>query len=206
MIGNDIVDLALAQQESNWKRKGFLHKIFTPYERQLIRTAPDPDQMVWLLWSMKESAYKIAIRASGKRHFAPAKLECQLTELDHKGGKGIVCYVGKEYVTKYSFTTQYMATVSANRNDFLNSAFEPIIVSLPVTTYLQQHQHLWKKIQQYCGAALCVPEKEISFHKDETGAPWLTLSSAERVPLSVSHHGRFGAFVLNSAHFIPTGL
>ena len=27
--GNDIVDLSLAKTESNWKRKGFLEKIFT---------------------------------------------------------------------------------------------------------------------------------------------------------------------------------
>jgi lactate dehydrogenase-like 2-hydroxyacid dehydrogenase len=28
-IGNDIVDLALARKESNWKRPGYLNKIFT---------------------------------------------------------------------------------------------------------------------------------------------------------------------------------
>ena len=36
MIGNDIVDLALAQKESNWKRKGFLDKIFTLQEQLFI--------------------------------------------------------------------------------------------------------------------------------------------------------------------------
>jgi hypothetical protein len=33
MIGNDVVDLALAQKESNWKRKGFLNKLFTSVEQ-----------------------------------------------------------------------------------------------------------------------------------------------------------------------------
>jgi hypothetical protein len=32
VIGNDIVDLALARKESNWKRPGYLNKIFTTKE------------------------------------------------------------------------------------------------------------------------------------------------------------------------------
>ena len=33
MIGNDIIDLDVAKTESNWKRKGFLDKIFTANEQ-----------------------------------------------------------------------------------------------------------------------------------------------------------------------------
>ena len=33
MIGNDIIDLALAKKENNWQRKGFLDKLFTPKEQ-----------------------------------------------------------------------------------------------------------------------------------------------------------------------------
>jgi hypothetical protein len=62
--------------------------------------------------------------------------------------------------------------------------------------YPQQHTTLWKKVKQHCSAALLVAEEEIHFHKDEAGAPWMTLPSAEKVPLSVAHHGRFGAFVI----------
>ena len=45
MIGNDIVDLALAQKESNWKRKGFLNKIFTEKEQLLILNAKNNDYL-----------------------------------------------------------------------------------------------------------------------------------------------------------------
>jgi len=57
MIGNDIVDLELALKESNWKRKGFLNKIFTNEEQLLISSAINPEIMVWNLWSRKEAAY-----------------------------------------------------------------------------------------------------------------------------------------------------
>jgi phosphopantetheinyl transferase (holo-ACP synthase) len=36
VIGNDIVDLALARKESNWKRPGYLNKIFTTKEQLLF--------------------------------------------------------------------------------------------------------------------------------------------------------------------------
>jgi len=65
MLGNDIVDLDLAKTQSNWRRKNYLDKIFTTEEQLLISSAKRPDEMVWLLWSMKESAYKIYNRKSG---------------------------------------------------------------------------------------------------------------------------------------------
>src|SRR5436190_1967565 len=76
MIGNDIVDLALAKIESNWKRKGFLDKIFTKSEQLLISKTENQDVMVWNLWSRKESAYKIYNRQTGIRGYFPLQLEC----------------------------------------------------------------------------------------------------------------------------------
>jgi phosphopantetheinyl transferase (holo-ACP synthase) len=63
VIGNDIVDLALARKESNWKRPG-LNKIFTTKEQLLISSAENPNTMVWNLWSRKRAAYKIYNRAT----------------------------------------------------------------------------------------------------------------------------------------------
>ena len=71
MIGNDIVDLELARKESNWKRKGFLDKIFAKNEQLLIFNAENPDTMVWNLWSRKEAAYKIYNRQTQIRGYFP---------------------------------------------------------------------------------------------------------------------------------------
>ena len=56
MIGNDIIDLALARKESNWLRSGFLDKIFTLREKLLISNSQNPETTVWNLWSRKEAA------------------------------------------------------------------------------------------------------------------------------------------------------
>ena len=76
MIGNDVIDLALAQKESNWKRKGFLDKIFTQKEQLLISNSQNPELMVWNLWSRKEAAYKIYNRQTQNRAYIPKQLEC----------------------------------------------------------------------------------------------------------------------------------
>lgn len=78
MIGNDLVDLKLAAKQSNWQRKGFLDKLFTPIEQGYILNSDNPFETVWLLWSMKESAYKVYLQMHNDRFFAPKKLMCHL--------------------------------------------------------------------------------------------------------------------------------
>lgn len=75
MLGNDVVDLDLAAKESNWQRRGYLDKLFTLPEQELITEAENPSVMVWTLWSMKEAAYKAENRMTGRRVFAPKQLE-----------------------------------------------------------------------------------------------------------------------------------
>ena len=45
MIGNDVVDLKLAATESNWKRKGYLDKLFSVAEQEYIFNAEN--QLKW---------------------------------------------------------------------------------------------------------------------------------------------------------------
>ncbi|MBF4472028.1 MULTISPECIES: 4'-phosphopantetheinyl transferase superfamily protein [Flavobacterium] len=76
MIGNDIIDLDLARKESNWKRKGFLEKVFSLEEQIMIHNDSNPELMVWNLWSRKEAAYKIYNRCTGIRGYFPSLLQC----------------------------------------------------------------------------------------------------------------------------------
>lgn len=102
MIGNDIVDLALAQIESNCQRKGFLDKIFTPNEQLQINAAQNPTVMVWILWSRKEAAYKIYNRQTGIRKYNPIQLEC----FDSENGK--VVFENQIYFTRTEITSEFI--------------------------------------------------------------------------------------------------
>ena len=76
MIGNDVIDLSLAAAESNWRRNGYLQKIFTPREQEFIKNSGNPDLTVWKLWSRKESVYKIFNRITGIKAYNPMRFEC----------------------------------------------------------------------------------------------------------------------------------
>lgn len=96
MIGNDVVDVALAKTESNWKRKGYLDKIFTLSEQKFILNSSNPDEMVWSLWSRKEAVYKIIIQKGGKRGYYPFKIECMNSDLEN----GMVVFEKNQFYTK----------------------------------------------------------------------------------------------------------
>jgi phosphopantetheinyl transferase (holo-ACP synthase) len=115
MIGNDIVDLAMAIKESNWKRKGYLDKIFTINEQLLIIKSDNPENWVWNLWSRKEAAYKIFNRNTGIRIYNPIQFEC----FDTDKSIGKVINKGILYYTKTEINGDYIHTVSVlNRTDF----------------------------------------------------------------------------------------
>lgn len=119
MIGNDIVDLALAKKESNWERKGFLDKIYTKNEQLLILKSENPATMVWILWSCKESAYKIYNRQTQIRGYFPLQLEC--FDFDNIDGftYGKVRIKDLIFFTKSEIKSEFVHTIAVeNSRDF----------------------------------------------------------------------------------------
>lgn len=116
MIGNDIIDLALARKESNWKRDHFLEKLFTQEEQLLIANTNNPEVMVWNLWSKKEAAYKIYNRETGIRGYFPKQLVCF-----YEGETtGTVCCNERIYYTKTTVTKDFIYTIATIEPQFFN--------------------------------------------------------------------------------------
>lgn len=112
MIGNDIVDLRQAMLESNWRRKGYLNKLFSAKEQNWILEAADQTQMVWLLWSMKESAYKIHSRRRNWRAFAPLKLICEDVVIKGELVSGSVICENLRFFTQSILSQHFIHTVA----------------------------------------------------------------------------------------------
>jgi len=110
MIGNDIVDLDLARKESNWKRKGFLEKIFSSQEQALIHNDPNPELMVWNLWSRKEAAYKIYNRHTKIKGYFPWLLQCDDTDQN----SGVITIDDFVYYTKTEITDAYIYSIAVS--------------------------------------------------------------------------------------------
>jgi phosphopantetheinyl transferase (holo-ACP synthase) len=124
MIGNDVIDILQSRKESNWMRKGFIEKIFTLDEQLLIANAANPEIMVWILWSMKEAAYKVYNRQTKIREYIPKKLACSITSQNHNGITGSVICSGKTFHTNSILSQDYIHTMAVSHFDDLNKVIE----------------------------------------------------------------------------------
>lgn len=147
MIGNDVVDLALAKVESNWQRKGYLDKLFTTKEQKLIFSSENPTIMVWILWSRKEAVYKIIRQENGLRGFYPLRIE----NSDYKSG--IVCFDKMIYYTKSIQQGEMLHSIALKNLQFnkiseLNTSVEnhkkdeiPFIISNGKNHFISKSHH-----------------------------------------------------------------
>ena len=107
-MGNDIVDLVLAKRESNWKRKGYLDKLFTDLEQNYIYNAKNQDTMVWILWSLKESTYKAYQRIQINRGFYPQKIKIKSLEIKDSIAISTLELFGMDFFGKTTITTDWI--------------------------------------------------------------------------------------------------
>ena len=130
MIGNDIIDLDQAKKESNWKRKGYLNKIYTEAEQEYILSSKNQDQIIWCLWSMKEATYKIINRKTLQRFYNPKALICRLTLTGSTKVEGQVTYKEHQYKTKTTLYQSYIHTIAIEQK----SKFDNVLTLFNDTT------------------------------------------------------------------------
>ena len=179
MIGNDVIDLSLAKKESNWQRKGFLKKLFSNDEQQLILEALNSFEMVWRLWSMKEAAYKIFTQQHSVRFFAPKKFECKLM-LDLKG---LVCYKNQKFYTTSIVNQQYIFTKAG------------LIKEMSSCSEMVSPGHIDMMIKNKLNFLTGVKMSGIKQKKSKNGAPsYYNKTTLLTSSCSISHHGKYGAY------------
>ena len=179
MIGNDVVDLRLAQKESNWKRKGYLNKIYTFAEQEIIHSASDPDLMVWILWSMKEAAYKANNRITAVREYAPTKIRCEIVDTADDIYLGKAFYNSLTYQIKIFIFQEYIHTIAlCNSLDF--STIKITIIEDYPNDYISYVKN----------NKILMPYECIT--KNKFGMPSIFNEINKEIkPISISHHGNF---------------
>ena len=124
MIGNDVIDLQQSRQESNWQRRGFIEKLFTANEQLLIANDPDPETLVWTLWSMKEAAYKVYNRQTKIREYIPQKLVCTIISKNDYYSTGQVICNGNSFYTKTILSKEKIHTIAVSHIGDLDRVIE----------------------------------------------------------------------------------
>ena len=171
MVGNDIIDLSAAKTESNWQRKGWMRKLFSAEEILCISNNHHPEMLVWLYWSMKEAAYKIYNRKSGKNFFAPLSFICNITHTDKTSAIGQVKFEEDLYYTQSVMNEKYIHTVAkTNESDCVN-----IFLNQNTKAILPSH---------------------LSLNKCNKDLPYLLNNNTAKACIaSKSHHGIYEAII-----------
>lgn len=187
MIGNDIVDITLAGTQSNWRRAGFLEKLFSKSEIDLVKRDKNPTAMVWRLWSMKESAYKANYRLDKIRKFNPKQMECRLIE-DQLGEVkiGAVLYkirteMNQFYVHSIALKDGFKESVQQqihNNGSLVNSGelYDMLLQHVAISANYDREELFLKKTTKF------IPELFENKNKLKTIC-------------SLSHHGHYGAYI-----------
>jgi len=192
MIGNDIVDLTVASSGNNWNTQRFLDKIFTPEEKKYINSSTDPLQTIWLLWSMKESAYKVHIQRFQKPFFAPIKIACQL----HSKSEGLVMIDHAMYKTTSQITTDYIYTIA------VFGTAKCIIdgcAKLSQANTILLHHESYRSVLRAFATHMGFQEQGLEIRKNAAGVPKLFRHHKEQsVSISITHHGDYYAYALSA--------
>ncbi|MDP5081081.1 MAG: 4'-phosphopantetheinyl transferase superfamily protein [Winogradskyella sp.] len=188
MIGNDIVDLAEAKRMSNWQRPGFLEKLFTPQEQQLIQNSEQQFLMVWRLWSMKEAAYKLYTQLHPSRFYNPKQFHCEINN-----SEGKVRYNLFSCEVKTKITSQYIISEARLVSMDMTSECIKLNESSP------QHQSevvknaLLGKIAQHYR----ILKTDLKLIKSDFGIPSVYQNAKKlNISVSISHHGNYGAYAI----------
>lgn len=184
MIGNDIVDLNLAKTESNWKRNGFLEKIFTEKEQEFINYAKSSFEMVWLLWSMKESAYKIFFKQHSLQFFAPKRFECDINT-----SRNTVKIDDMVYDTTSTISNNSIHTIAnlTTAKSIITDCFK-----LENNRYEVQHYTTYNNLKKEAAKQFNIPISHIDIKKNQFGIP--IIDQLPKIQISISHHGFYGAY------------
>jgi phosphopantetheinyl transferase (holo-ACP synthase) len=187
VVGNDIIDIKETQRSTNWERRGFIQKIFSIKEQNLIRASADPFTTVWRLWSMKESAYKVYIQAGGERFFGPTRIECSFNSSENGWVKIDNISLETETVinANYIFSSARVGTLE----------IDTCILQLSGVNGKEQSDFMQQQVLNDFAKSNSMPWVDLLLQKTRAGVPLLFYKDKPlNISLSITHHGGYGAY------------
>lgn len=187
MIGNDIIDLKAAAVQSNWKRARYLDKLYSQQEQNLILNAEDQDNTVWLLWAMKEAAYKAHQRRFQlPRAYNPKDLNCEINDQCSEPVSGMV------KIGEYCYQTS-----ASTGNDRLHCVASANPKKRILHKIFSGSADVKKELISTLSVLKNLSEEKISIVKGINAVPHLTYQNRPlNYYFSLSSHGNFSAFIL----------
>ncbi|MFT4533415.1 MAG: phosphopantetheinyl transferase (holo-ACP synthase) [Saprospiraceae bacterium] len=194
MVGNDIVDLSISQVGDGTRKIRYLDKLFSDKELDIIHRLGDEDIWIWLLWSVKESVYKIVSRIENRIRYAPKTLRCiSITKKSEGKYETIVAYQGHKFVANSELTDHYIHTVASNSMIEINQLSSKVFT---IFSNENESTSVDRNVIDYIKDKLGSRSTNITLKRDENRVPHVFSGNQEVCQLSISHHGGYGAFGL----------
>lgn len=192
MLGNDIIDIKEAKRTSNWQRKGFLDKVFSSHEQKEIQESLDPFYLVWRLWSMKESAYKVSIQFGLERSFNPSSIQCTIISSE----VGLISIKGLSLYSETKVCEDYILSL-VNSLDKQKTITK--VLKIPTQNLQVQQEVLCQQILAQVSTDYNYDKDDLRIQKTNLNVPYISHKNKKIAShISISHHGKYGVFSLNS--------
>ena len=192
MIGNDIVDLSIARVGAGTRRTRYLKKIYTEEEIDLINNSNNEDLMIWLMWSLKESVYKIIVRREKKIRYAPKSICCKsVISLQNDSYQSTVLYNGSTFTSISTIKGDCIHTIA-----FDDQEIYPQIKSASFESTKSEDTSLFldNKVIDTLKNSQNNLEYQFVIKRDKLRIPHVYKNDTEIALLSLSHHGRFSGY------------
>ncbi len=194
MLGNDIIDIRAVLRSGQAMRPGFRQRICWDTEIKPLQTQFSEEYCTWILWAIKESAYKYYIQAGGPAMFAPKKFRFSVTKmgLDLISGE-TQTPLGTVASEVCLFNDYVIAESSLIASSF--SDIHRLTYLLDAPRQNSKSKQLKQLISTDLAEKLALSPREISIQKDHRQVPFLYYKQ-QRLPyfISLSHHGAWGLF------------
>jgi phosphopantetheine--protein transferase-like protein len=192
MVGNDIVDLSIAHVGVGQRRIRFMEKLFTIEEIDIIKKSNNEDLFIWLMWSIKESVYKIIVRQERKIRYAPKSIICQdIISLKNNSYSSTAKYKDQTYSTRSIIKSECIHTIA-----FGNQILYPEIQygSFNLSSLESNTSSLDETIINTLSNSKNHPTGHIVIQRDNMRIPHVFINGNKIGILSMSHHGKFNGY------------
>ena len=206
--GNDVVDLGDPEALPGASHPRFEARVFCLRERSWIEASPQPVRARWALWAAKEAALKALRRDRPTLPFHPRRFEVSLTgrlrAFTRSALNGVVCAPGAELEVRVSIDPERLhawvgasSTVAVERLEAGESPSAGVRrLALAMARRRFPSEALRIDRDDRIPTLVRTPFRTTGATRTVAGASRSPEPDARRVPLSLSHHGRFVACAL----------
>lgn len=200
MIGNDLVDLLDAEARPGATHPRFDGRVFTAQELALLGASRRATSLRWMLWAAKEAAFKVARKLEPGLPFVPRRFAVELSA----SGEGVVAHEGRRFHLRVQADGQRVHAL-ASEEPLEARALASGILELPPAAR-DPGSALREAACQALASWLGVTPAALRIRRaGRIPRLWLRGAPAP-LDLSLSHHGRLGAFAAVALEGDPGGI